>query len=185
MMVSWQSSNDRELLLRLLTIIFSFLLSTVLMPSVLASRPVKKTRSLGDNSESQAFLAKLRARILNNWLLQDGKNVVVLEATVHPTGEVLEVKTSKSNADPLAIEAATNAFEKSQPVGALPSRYHGDCTVTLTFTSTVDPHGDSNSDLTSRIDQISQNTKDGAAAQPSGGQAQGGEAESKESSIAK
>jgi hypothetical protein len=163
----------------LMTIFFGLALVLGAMPSTLAYPQEKKaktttsTSTAGDNRESQAFLANLRARVLNNWLLPDGKNVVILEATVNGNGDVLEVKTSESKADALAIEAATNAFEKSQPLGRLPSKYSGDCKITLTFTTNVDPHGDSTSDLTSRIDQISTGKnegKQGADAQPAAGQ---------------
>lgn len=119
--------------------------------------------SANDSQESQAFLSNLRARVLNNWLLPDGNNVVVLEATITPNGDVLEVKTSDSRADSLAIEAATSAFEKAQPVGHLPMKYHSDCKLTLTFNSKVDPHGDSTSDLNSRLDPISQPGTQGKA----------------------
>ncbi|PWT98683.1 MAG: hypothetical protein C5B53_06390 [Candidatus Melainabacteria bacterium] len=150
----------------------------VAMPCTLAHQPAKKTESVSpsaavDNRESQAFLANLRGRVLNNWLLPDGKNVVVLVATVNGHGDVTDVSTSESTADPLAIEAARNAFEKSQPLGLLPSRYAGDCKITLTFTSNVDPHGDSTSDLTSRIDLIKTSTnegKQGTGAQAATGQ---------------
>ena len=158
-----------------LTILLAFTLVVCTTPPALAKTlsPAKKpqpAQAAGDNSESQAFLANLRARILNNWLLADGKNVVVLEATVNSNGDVAEVKTGQSKADPLAIEAATNAFEKAQPLGRLPSKYRGDCLITLTFTSDVDPHGDSTSNLTSAIDQIGTKAgQDGAKSQSTGG----------------
>ena len=158
-----------------LTVFLIVLLVLCTMPPTLATPPPKKTQATraSVDSESQSFLANLRARVLNNWLLPDGKNVVVLEATVNTNGDVAEVKTGESKADPLAIEAATNAFDKAQPLGHLPSKYHSDCRITLTFTSDVDPHGDSTSNLTSAIDQVAANTKlgqEGAGTKGTGGQ---------------
>lgn len=158
--------------------IFVLVLILGAIPCGLAHQAPKKSHTAGpsnasDNRESQAFLADLRARILNNWLLPDGKNVVVLVATVNGNGDVTDVNTSESKADPLAIEAARTAFEKSQPLGRLPSKYSQDSKITLTFTSNVDPHGDSTSDLTSRIDQVKSGTdqgNQGSGAQPATGQ---------------
>jgi TonB family protein len=161
-----------------MTVILGFALVLGAMPCMFAHQPARSTHTASsnpssDNRESQDFLASLRARVLNNWLLPDGNNVVVLVATVNAQGDVTDVSTSESKADPLAIEAARNAFEKAQPLGRPPSRYAGDCKITLTFTSKVDPHGDSTSDLTSRIDQIKTGANEGK--QETGAQAAPGQ----------
>jgi hypothetical protein len=138
-----------------------FLLLAILPAS--ASPVLKKTqvihKTISDQA-SQVFLGNLRARILHNWLAPDGKNTVVIEATVSPEGVVLSSTTAASQADSLAIAAATTAFEKAQPLGHLPAGYNSNCKITLTFASTVDPHGDSTSNLTSRIDQVVQRAPD-------------------------
>lgn len=145
------------------TIFVCLLLPFGTIKSAFAIKKTGSANSAGATVESQAFLGNLRGRILNNWLLPDGKNVVVLEAIVSPEGDAVEVTTSNSKADDLAIEAAKSAFEKSKPLGQLPRQYHGQCRIVLTFTTNVDPHGDSNSDLTSRIEQIEQNGREGTA----------------------
>jgi hypothetical protein len=83
-----------------------FVLVLGAMPHVFAHQPARSTHTASpnapvDNRESQAFLANLRARVLNNWLLPDGKNVVVLVATVNGQGDVTDVNTSESQADAL------------------------------------------------------------------------------------
>jgi len=116
--------------------------------------------------QGQAFLDNLRARVLNNWFLPDGKNIVIIDATVSLNGDVLDVKTNNSSADSLAIQAAMTAFEKTQPLGHLPLKYRGNCKLTLTFTSNVDPHGDSTSDLASRIEEIYNGANNGQTSKP-------------------
>lgn len=187
-MANSDRSDDQTKLARRLIILFAsgFILAAI--PVSLAYGPAKKSQvpaKANDNPESQAFLARLRQRVLNNWLLPDGHNVVVIEATANPNGDVLEVKTDQSKADALAIEAATSAFENAKPLGNLPVKYHGDCKITLTFTSHVDPHGDSTSDLTSRIDQVNQNVQGGNAQQSSGGEAQSGQSSNQEGTAQK
>lgn len=133
------------------------------LSKVVASPKIKEVQKGAESintRECNLFLANLRQRILNNWLLPDGNNAVVIEATISPSGDVLNTDTSKSKADAVAIAAASNAFEKAQPLGPLPPNYKSNCQIILTFTSDVDPHGDSRSHLTSRLEQIAKHSSD-------------------------
>jgi hypothetical protein len=102
----------------------------------------------------QNYLSRLRGRILKNWMLPDGKNVVVVTAAVTPEGGVSDISTATSKADALAIQSATVAFDKAQPLEHLPPEANSVCKIQITFTSNVDPHGDSNSNVSTRIDML-------------------------------
>jgi hypothetical protein len=142
----------------ILRVVQALILSLLVISPVSADPGSHKAKQMPaktiNNQASQVFLGNLRARILHNWLAPDGKNTVIIEATVSPEGEVLSSTTAASQADSLAIAAATTAFEKAQPLGHLPTGYNSNSKITLTLTSSVDPHGDSTSNLTSRIDQV-------------------------------
>jgi TonB family protein len=152
----------------------TFTLSGLLMsPWAALAAPVRPQRATSSSDasgdvESQQFLSGLRGRVLNNWLLPDGINTVVLEATVNPAGDVVDVQTAKSTADVLAVQAAQEAFNKAQPLGHLPAKYKSDCKIVLTFTTKVDPHGDSTSNLGSQIEPIVNTGGQSSAAGTSG-----------------
>jgi TonB family protein len=134
------------------------LVLSTLSSLVLAAPPSGKREPMpaqaGNDAESQSYLANLRGRVLNNWLLPDGVNTVVIDATVTPNGDVLDTSTSRSTGDANAIQAAMDAFNKSQPLSHLPTKYKGNCRITLTFTSKADPHGESESNLDSKIEPL-------------------------------
>lgn len=102
-----------------------------------------------------AYLNKLRQSLLKNWELIDGKNTVVLEGIVSLDGSISELRsTSTAETNPLAVESAMNDVERCKPLPALPSCFKQSCKLTLTFHSNVDPHGDSDSNLTTEIAEI-------------------------------
>jgi hypothetical protein len=88
------------------------------------------------------------------WEATDGKNTVVLETEIDPNGAISEIKSSNSRAGDIAIQAAKMAFEKVQPLEALPISQKAKGKLTVTFTSSVDPHGDSTSNIMTRIDPL-------------------------------
>ncbi len=120
--------------------------------------PVKKQHAAvitHDSPAARAYLNNLRQSLLKNWELIDGKNKVVLECIVNLDGTMSELRsTSASETSPLAIESAMNDVEKCKPLPPIPSCYKHSCKLTLTFNSTVDPHGDSNSDLETEMTEI-------------------------------
>lgn len=105
----------------------------------------------GQTTASQnAYLARLRGKILNNWYLPDGKNSVEITATVNADGSIDQVQvTSTPKSDP-AEQAASDAFSKAQPLEGLPAGM-AKATIVLSFVSSADPHGDSSSNVTTKM----------------------------------
>jgi TonB family protein len=100
-----------------------------------------------------AYLGRLRGRILPNWNLPDGKNHVVLTVKVEPDGQVTDLKAQSSPSNTQAEQASQDAFNRAQPLEALPAGTAG-ATITLTFESNADPHGDTSSNLLTRFDVV-------------------------------
>jgi len=134
-----------------------------------AARPAANNQA-ALNRAMEGYLSRLRVRLTNNWTVPDGKNVVVLEAVVDPAGATTDVSTARSKADSVALDSATIAFEKSHPLEHFPAGSNAPGKLVITFTSTADPHGDSNSSIGLRIDPIPQ--AKGAAPQTSNAQPQ-------------
>jgi hypothetical protein len=114
----------------------------------------KKRAPAASSAQLQGYLARLRSKLIRNWEPTDGKNSVLLEAVVEPNGAVSDIKTSNSRATDIAIQTATMAFEKVQPLESLPISEKNPGKLTITFTSSVDPHGDSTSNIVTRIDPL-------------------------------
>jgi hypothetical protein len=102
----------------------------------------------------EGYLARLRAKLLRVWQPVDGKNVVILEATLSPQGEVSDLITKNSRANDLAIQSATAAFKSEQPLEP-PAPLKNPSRLTLNFFSEVDPHGDSKINITSQVTPMS------------------------------
>jgi len=122
------------------------------------------------NAQLGSYLMRLRGKLLRIWEPTDGKNTVVLEAVVEPTGAVRDTKTSNSRATDIAIQTATIAFEKVQPLESLPISEKNPAKLTITFVSSVDPHGDSTSNIMTRIDPLPASTGAQDAKAPAGGE---------------
>jgi len=103
-----------------------------------------------------AYLGRLRSKLSNNWLLPDGSNRVELTATVNSDGTIEAVQVSSTPKNDSAEQSASDAFSKSQPLETLPSGIQSS-KLTLVFTSKADPHGDSNSNINTKMEPI-QNT---------------------------
>ncbi len=140
---------------KLITVIFMVCLYFNL--TIPADASPAKVIKKSNNGPSQIYLANLRSRLLSHWYAPDGHNRVVLELRVNPEGDILESKTNESKASDLAITAALTALDQSKPLGHLPANYSVEGKITIVFSSNVDPHGDSTSDLTTAIDQINNN----------------------------
>lgn len=99
-----------------------------------------------------AYLGKLQNRVLSKWntLLADGRNNVTLAATINTDGSVQNVTMHSTPSNPTAEQAALDAFNGSQPLDALPSG-SSPVVITFVFTSTSDPHGDSNSSMSAKM----------------------------------
>ncbi|HEY9773580.1 MAG TPA: TonB C-terminal domain-containing protein [Planktothrix sp.] len=100
-----------------------------------------------------AYLNRLRPKLMNNWMVPDGNNTVTLIVTVEPDGSASEVQMSSKPKNEPAETAAASAFSKAQPLEALPSGVP-QSKLTLSFISNADPHGDSSSNILTRLDPI-------------------------------
>jgi len=105
----------------------------------------------------QAYLSALRAKLLRVWDPTDGKNIVILEAVITPQGEVSDIKASKSEANDVAIQSAIMALEQVKPLDPLPNKPTANSKLTITFSSQVDPHGDSTTNVYTAIAPITEN----------------------------
>lgn len=128
------------------------------------SRPAEKEL----NPAFAAYLGRLRAKINTNWLLPDGRNEVVLTATVQPDGSVTDLDKRSTPKNDQAEDASFDAFNKSQPLEPLPAGLQS-AKITLTFQSYADPHGDCNSNLLTKFDPVyeAKTQSDPAPQQPS------------------
>jgi hypothetical protein len=106
--------------------------------------PNKTGKSIDLSGLYQNYYNSLRAKVLSNWSYPDGNNIVNLDCQVAKDGTVtsLIIKSStNSSQGTMAEQAAGEAFQKVQPLAALPgnlpaSKLH------FVFNSNVDPHGD-------------------------------------------
>jgi hypothetical protein len=127
-------------------------------PAKTHSAPVSHAASNQGMAANTAYINRLRSKLMNEWhvLMQDGKNHVVITALVNADGSVQDnpqiVSTPKNQA---AEQAGNEAFAKCQPLEALPAG-QTQARVILTFDSSSDPHGDSSSNIYTRIEPIAQ-----------------------------
>jgi len=124
--------------------------------------PANNAKSNANSAQStalqNAYLARLRGKIQNNWYLPDGKNHVEITAIVSSDGSIDSVQmVSTPKFDP-AEQAAADAFSKAQPLELLPGAI-SKATLLMVFTSTADPHGDSSSNVTTKMTPIQTETK--------------------------
>jgi TonB family protein len=100
-----------------------------------------------------AYLNTLRGKLDKNWYVADGKNHVTLTADVAADGTVTNLNLASSPSDTKAEQAASDAFNASQPLTSLPGGVQS-VKLTLTFDSTADPHGDSSRNIGSKVDSV-------------------------------
>lgn len=101
-----------------------------------------------------AYISRLRGKIVNNWDYPPGKFHVVLQAVVSADGSVSDVTVTSNPKGEVAERAASAAFSQAQPLEPLPAQSTPTVRITFNFDSTYDPHGDSNSNLSGRLDPI-------------------------------
>ena len=131
---------------------------------------VKRSTTKPPSTSSAAlvpYLNRLRSKLTNNWLIPDGKNSVTISATVHGDGSCENIQVSSVPKNDQAEASCSDAFSKSQPLEALPSGVN-EGKLTLNFTSSADPHGDSSSNITTRLDPIAPPKAASDAAKASG-----------------
>ncbi|CAN5604801.1 hypothetical protein BH11CYA1_BH11CYA1_42100 [soil metagenome] len=115
----------------------------------------KLVKPASDSGAGQAYSARLWNRILSsgNWNYPDGTNHVTLTAVVLADGNVESSQIASSPKSAEAESSAQAAFDKVKPLDALPTGMTK-ATITLTFNSKSDPHGDSGSGGSVRLDPI-------------------------------
>lgn len=118
--------------------------------------PAQKTvtRSGGASEASiKAYCNRVWQKLNNNWMVPDGNNHVTLTVSISSDGslgDISAVSTPKNND---AEAAALTALERSKPLDLLPSGM-GNGKLTVTFNSKADPHGDSESGGSVRLDPV-------------------------------
>lgn len=123
-------------------------------PWALAAPPPKKPATRDLTPQYNAYLNRLRNKVLNAWNYPDGKNHVVLEATVGSDGSVAGIVVKSAPGNAAAEQAANAAFAQAQPLEALPQGSAPNVKITFVFDSTSDPHGDSSVNLSARLDPV-------------------------------
>lgn len=113
-----------------------------------------------------AYIGALRAKVDNNWYLADGRNKVIIALHVAPDGSVTDLDITSTPKNSEAEQAASDAFNKAQPLPALPAG-SPPVKLTLTFTSTADPHGDNDRDISGLIEPVAQPAKEAASSDSS------------------
>lgn len=155
------------ILVLFLCLAFGWAMETAWSPPVLAAPPPgKKPVAVNLSAQYNAYLNRLRGKVLNLWSYPDGKNHVLLEATVNADGTVAGIVLKSAPPSAQAEQAANTAFAQAQPLAALPQGSPPTVKITLSFDSSADPHGDSSANLSGRLDPIQPPRPQPAAAQP-------------------
>ncbi len=118
-----------------------------------AAKKLIKQAPVGDAAAGQAYSARLWNRILGQWNYPDGNNNVTITAVVLADGNVESMQVSSSPKSAEAEASAQAAFDKAKPLEALPTGMTK-ATVSVVFNSKSDPHGDSSSGGSVRLDPI-------------------------------
>jgi hypothetical protein len=120
------------------------------------------------NAQITAYLQRLRAKLIQAWIIPDGNNHVTISGNFNQDGLSDNLKNSSSPHNDNAEQSAMAAFNKCMPLETPPTgMVNGK--VTVEFISTADPHGDSKSSINLRIDPVAQPKTQ--AAQPAAAEA--------------
>jgi hypothetical protein len=118
-------------------------------PIAKASRASSSAPAVNGTAANTAYLSRLRGKLLNNWNVPNGKNRVILSTVLNADGSFGDISLSSTPKNADAEIAGSEAFAKSQPLEVLPKG--GQAKLILTFESSADPHGDSNSNVYTQI----------------------------------
>jgi TonB C terminal len=125
-----------------------------------------------------AYINNLRTKMESKWYLADGNNKVNLAVTVSNDGSVTDLELTSNPKNAQAEQAASDAFNQSQPLASLPSG-SPPVKLVLVFDSHVDPHGDNNRNLTGTITPIATKAPATAGGDAAGGSGNNSSTESK------
>lgn len=122
--------------------------------------PVTSGKSGGPSQSGGASQAAIRSycnqtwsKIISKWLLADGNNHVTITSEVSSDGSLGDLAVTSSPKSAEAEAAAINALQESKPLNLLPSGMSR-AKITIVFDSKADPHGDSSSSGSVRLDPI-------------------------------
>lgn len=123
------------------------------VPAKAAPAPSARKPVNVDNSAAlSGYWNRLRVRLQNNWQVPDGKNNVVLTANISSDGSSSDVVATGHPKDAQAEVSATEAFNKSLPLEALPSGVSA-AAISVDFEYEYDPHGDGHHKVSGSIRQ--------------------------------
>lgn len=121
-----------------------------------AAKPVIKHIIGGASTESiRAYCSQVWGKLQNNWQLPDGNNHVTLSGPIDSDGSLGEISANSSPKNGDAEAAAMSALERSKPLNLLPKGMARG-KITIIFDSKADPHGDSSSGGSVRLDPVNQ-----------------------------
>lgn len=120
-----------------------------------ASAPAVRHAGGASTESIRAYCSAVWNKLQNNWQLADGNNHVTLTAPISSDGSLgdISVESSPKNSD--AEAAAMSALERSKPLNLLPSGMNAG-KIKIIFDSKADPHGDSSSGGSVRLDPVNQ-----------------------------
>ncbi|MBX9939492.1 MAG: hypothetical protein K2Y32_09575 [Candidatus Obscuribacterales bacterium] len=101
----------------------------------------------------RAYCNQTWSKIISKWLLADGNNHVTITSEISSDGSLGDLSVTSSPKSAEAEAAAINALQESKPLNLLPSGMSR-AKITIVFDSKADPHGDSSSSGSVRLDPI-------------------------------
>ncbi len=117
-----------------------------------AAPAARKSVNADNSAALSGYWNRLRVRLQNNWQVPDGKNNVVLTANISSDGSSSDVVATGHPKDAQAEVSATEAFNKSLPLEALPSGVSA-AAISVDFEYEYDPHGDGHHKVSGSIRQ--------------------------------
>lgn len=144
------------LLVSLVTSLCAVQAAPAAKPVAKAAAPAKKTvtRAGGASEASiKAYCNHVWQKLNNNWIVPDGNNHVTLTVPISSDGSLGDISAVSTPKNSDAEAAALTALERSKPLDLLPSGM-GSGKLTVTFNSKADPHGDSESGGSVRLDPV-------------------------------
>ncbi len=121
-----------------------------------AVKPAVHAAATGASSaQVNAYLNRLRSKLIGAWMLPDGNNHVTLTGNFNQDGLSDNLKASSSPKSSEAEDVAMQAFNKCMPLETMPAGMNNG-KLTVDFVSNADPHGDSKSSISLRLDPVKQ-----------------------------
>ena len=117
-----------------------------------AARPAPQGQAGGASRAAiEAYCGRVWSKVYGKWNLPDGDNHVTIVAQVSSDGSIGDISVTSSPKNGEAEAAAMTALDQSKPLDLLPTGM-GAGKLTITFNSKADPHGDSSSGGSVRLD---------------------------------